>query len=433
MKHYQKLLFVPAVGILIFTGNYLNLRNVNRFTRFTKDGSSKHSLKRNTVVDDHPNKGARHPDGVSFGYIAKTNLVRDNFWNIYHQESGRRLWKPKSEPPMQFLPFSNQTELNVVCNTNLTEGIEGPGGWKVLQHILVNSSNPTNGSAVVDDDHVISSGRILCVTITHEGAHHRLPGIRESWAWRCDGYFAASTRTIVDPHDQGFGAVDIPHAFNETYGNLWNKLRSILSYVYRNHESEFDYFYVVNDDAPVIVENMRRYLGLLEKQGWNSSKPFLTGQLVAGRRYTGGGSGHLMNRAALFQAVAVAKSGVCRSDQQTSADDRLLGVCMRNEGVKLVDSVDETGRSRFHGRSPAQIYNENSPNRNKIPYAYIWESQQHGRKFLDDVISSQSVALHGIKSTIDMKRVTAILYRSCPKETALAKALKVWDTRLTLE
>lgn len=44
---------------------------------------------------------------------------------------------------------------------------------------------------------------------------------------KCDGFMVASTKT-----DRKLGTVNIPHEGPEEYNNIWQKVRSMWSYVY---------------------------------------------------------------------------------------------------------------------------------------------------------------------------------------------------------
>jgi hypothetical protein len=58
---------------------------------------------------------------------------------------------------------------------------------------------------------------------------------------KCDGFMVASTKT-----DRKLGTVNIPHEGPEEYNNIWQKVRSMWSYVYDNYYekvSQLKYLY----------------------------------------------------------------------------------------------------------------------------------------------------------------------------------------------
>ena len=102
--------------------------------------------------------------------------------------------------------------------------------------------------------------KILCAIYTHEKKHDAVTAVGETWGWRCDGFFAASTKTVTDPKEPGLGAVDLPHEGKEEYANMWQKVRSMWAYVNDNYKDDYDFFYICGDDVYVAVENLRAYL-----------------------------------------------------------------------------------------------------------------------------------------------------------------------------
>jgi hypothetical protein len=48
-------------------------------------------------------------------------------------------------------------------------------------------------------------------------------------------------------------AMNIPHEGPEEYNNLWQKTRSITSYVYDNYSDKYDWFYFGDTDSYVLV------------------------------------------------------------------------------------------------------------------------------------------------------------------------------------
>ena len=108
--------------------------------------------------------------------------------------------------------------------------------------------------------------KILCVVYTYKGKNEFLQGIIETWGWRCDGFFAASTETIlyanVTHFETGLGAVDLPHLGGESYNTMWQKTRSIVGYLYDNYRDDYDYFLNCGDDTYVIVDNLRTPMSL---------------------------------------------------------------------------------------------------------------------------------------------------------------------------
>jgi hypothetical protein len=88
---------------------------------------------------------------------------------------------------------------------------------------------------------------------------------------------AASTKT-----DLVIGAVDLPHQGPEKYGNMWQKTRSMLSFMYNYYLEDYDYFLPCGDDTFIILENLSNYLLLLESQtGGRDAQPLSIGSSVS--------------------------------------------------------------------------------------------------------------------------------------------------------
>ena len=121
--------------------------------------------------------------------------------------------------------------------------------------------------------------------------------------------------------DASVNAVDIPHIGPEIYRNMWQKVRSLWSYVYDNYYEKYDWFHMGGDDMYVLVENLRLYLESDEIQvAANGGKYLPFGNestqtpLYLGRRfafdgkmsriYNSGGPGYTINKAALKLLVA---------------------------------------------------------------------------------------------------------------------------------
>jgi hypothetical protein len=92
-----------------------------------------------------------------------------------------------------------------------------------------------------------------------------------------DGFFAASTKTTTHHNMSLFEEMtkstiyptyvppptemlNLLHEGPEMYDNMWQKTRSMLSYMYDHYLNDFDFFFLCGDDTHVIVENLKHYL-----------------------------------------------------------------------------------------------------------------------------------------------------------------------------
>ena len=111
----------------------------------------------------------------------------------------------------------------------------------------------------------------------HHGESHatHVRAAVETWAPGCDGFVAFSTES-----DPSLNAVKIEHRGEEAYMNMWQKLRSIWTYVYGNYGNDYDFFFAGGEDLYVLPQNLRDFL-----TGKDPSSPQLLGRRF---RTTGG-------------------------------------------------------------------------------------------------------------------------------------------------
>lgn len=261
--------------------------------------------------------------------------------------------------------------------------------------------------------------KIFCTVYTIEKNHDKLNSIRETWGPKCDGFMVASTKT-----DKSLNTVNLPHEGPEEYKNIWQKVRSIWSYVYDNYYEEYDWFHIGGDDLYLIVENLRLYLESEEiKMAAHGGKPDgvpngMEKPLFLGRRFAeqgnmerifnSGGSGYTLNKAALKTLVLSFET--CFPHMQTFAEDVMVASCLRKNGIFPFETKDDTGAERYMPFQPGHHLNYRPPKVNPEKDWYVKYSINI--KYGFDHCSEHSVAFHYIKPDF-MKRIHAILYRYC--------------------
>jgi glycoprotein-N-acetylgalactosamine 3-beta-galactosyltransferase len=240
---------------------------------------------------------------------------------------------------------------------------------------------------------------------------------------RCDGFFAASNRT-----DPSLGTVNIPHDGPESLDNMWQKVRSIWSFVYDTYYDQYDWFHIGGDDMYVIVDNLRLYLesdeiraaangGLSLPVGNETEQvPLYLGRLFANNgdkndTYNTGGPGYTLNRAALKMLVV---RGLPRYETGTawSAEDILVARALREFGIFPYDTRDEDGGERYMHFSPGQhhwMQGDERLNRTSAFTEWYWNVSARG---VPDRTSARSVAFHYLDSD-RIERIHALLYGYC--------------------
>jgi hypothetical protein len=96
-------------------------------------------------------------------------------------------------------------ESKIQCSPTKGPGIEGEGGYKVLQKVKANDSNDVH-----------TGPRILCMVYTvdlppngmNDGVanHANLNSIARTWGSKCDGFIGASNST-----NHSIGAIELLH------------------------------------------------------------------------------------------------------------------------------------------------------------------------------------------------------------------------------
>ena len=263
---------------------------------------------------------------------------------------------------------------------------------------------------------------LFCMVYSTDVGHSKLQRIRETWGQKCDGFLVASNRT-----DPSMDAVNITHKFEETYGNMWQKVRTMWSYVYDHYYENYDWFHIGGDDLYLIVDNLRYYLESEEIKTAANGGIFLPSDnetkqvpLYLGCRhnrkgipndlYNAGGSGYTLNKAALKTLVL---NGLPRyfQNERTSTEDVVIAWVFRRLGVVPYPTKDNTGGERYNPLSPGTHYRYRMTNHKRDWYRKYALDLQFGLNHS----ATHSVAFHYIRSD-DMYRLHALFYGLCSKD-----------------
>ena len=228
--------------------------------------------------------------------------------------------------------------------------------------------------------------------------------------------------------DVSIGAVNILHEGPEEYKNIWQKVRSMWSYIYDHYYDKYDWFHIGGDDLYLIPENLRLYLESEEIQTAANGGVYLpdgteTTQvpLFLGRRFAyqgdmedifnSGGSGYTMNKAALKTLVVEALPNIM-PHRHTFSEDTMVAKLLKNFNVYPYETKDETGGERYMPFMPGHHYRYRMPpNKKDDWYAKYSINIKEGL----DHCAAKSVAFHYVKDN-DMKRLYAYLYHLCPDD-----------------
>lgn len=337
----------------------------------------------------HPHMGAKDENG-ELGYI--------------HDETALR----KNPPPFEWSEQEEQSSCVMKDNN-----------WRMMtQRVVVDLEDDRQ-----KNEAGLKRDKIFCLVYTIESAHSRIPGILETWGPKCDGFMVGSTKT-----DKKLSAVEILHEGPEEYNNIWQKVRSMWSYIYDNYYEKYDWFHIGGDDLFLIVENMRQYLESEEIRtaaNGGTYLPFgketMQTPLLLGRRFAymgnmdeifnSGGSGYTMNKAALKLLVTEGFPNYF-PHAHTFSEDTMVAKIFRKLGVLPYDTKDEDGGERYMPFLPGHHWGYRMPKDTaKDWYAKYSINIKEGPEHC----SPKSVAFHYVKDEM-MKRLFALAYGLCPEK-----------------
>lgn len=291
--------------------------------------------------------------------------------------------------------------------------------------------------------------RIFCGTYTSiksdillnasADATRNLMAIRETWAKRCDGWIAFSAGV----NDSSIPLIQLPVYLGESYANMWQKVRSIWSYVRFNYGNDFDYFLLGGDDLYYIIENLRYYLS-----SFTDSQKHMG--LFLGRRFlysknpekwfNSGGSGYILNRKSLNILVdnIEANPSICFPTRVYSGEDMGVTECLSRNGIFPFDTRDSLNEERFHPFDPGWnfLYHEtyNGPLQN-IGDASAYRDGSPNLKYHIECCSKDSVSFHYVKADA-MRSIHSYVYMCSARNQHknllgvehFHKVCKTWNT-----
>ena len=163
--------------------------------------------------------------------------------------------------------------------------------------------------------------------------------IKDSWGKRCNVLLFMSTTD-----DPSLPAI----ALNVTEGrdHLWEKTRQAFRYVWTNYKDQADWFFKADDDAYVVVENLRFMLSAYSSSdaihfGYKSK-----GKIDGGHNH--GGPGYVLSKQAVQRFVEQGLDNDALCDKTpTEFEDVAMTKCLKMLNVKNGDSRDSLGRERF--------------------------------------------------------------------------------------
>jgi glycoprotein-N-acetylgalactosamine 3-beta-galactosyltransferase len=365
---------------------------------------------------------ARYADG-RLGYVAPTKSLQQSVAKFQSKRVGDTYFDALASLIRHGDPMKPQNlDEASVCSLPGGEGEEMAEGFELLSQKI----------RVVNTTANETLPKILCLIYTHAKMKYLASAAALSWGYKCDGFLAFSTET-----DPELGMLDLLHAGEESYNNMWQKVRSIWAYIRKHYANDFDYFHLGGDDMYVLVENMRRFLNETESRKQTKDEPIFLGQWRKQKEgpAVAGGAGYTLNREALVRLVDKSLQS-CLSQKVKSSEDTFLSICMRQLHIPVGDTRDYyTAEPKYHSVQPATIFKSKPPLGDKRPTFYQRIQSYHqtlkhpskdevvGPKYGLDAASEYSVTFHNMHNPLYFARVHAILYRLCPDASPLGRSL----------
>jgi hypothetical protein len=401
---YKKLLAticVIEIAMLLrhFRGSWINQQldlddGPNRRSRPRRYGIPN----RTSPLAPHPHAGAVDEFG-HYGYVHDPTILLE------------------SPSTFQVLP-EERTEL---CDSILSGMDEVTR--TVFEQIQVTKTPPTTKDV-----------KVFCAIYTYPGNNNQTNAIRETWGRRCDGFMAASTET-----NHSLATVNLPHhGFEGQYKGIWQKVRSMLGYIYDNFLETYDFYYFCGDDTYVIMENMKAFLTspkLIEYAGgpdypnpvfagawthplWFRNNPDYDPTEI----FMGGGAGYVLSK----KTVRILVKDIlphCHDATNGSAEDVYMSQCLKKHlNLTGCDTRDEDERDRFiqydvgrRARVPPTGVRPDDPSwfPRFIQNQNDWLQIHHNwtAKYGPEAISPSAVTFHKVQPPFKMKVYERIFYR----------------------
>lgn len=300
--------------------------------------------------------------------------------------------------------LATKHEIDAVCNVEPGRGVEGPHGWTLMTEQVQLMNYSTAGNQV----------KLLCIVYSYQGREEQIQAIADTWGKKCDGFLVGSNTTQLD-----LGILNIPHDGEESYKNMWQKIRAMWKFVIDHYIDEFTHFHMCGDDTHVIVENLKAYLATLDNH-----HALYVGQRIPKKKYwfNAGGPGYTLNQQSLRAYASIYSQ--CHTGVVMSTEDRLLAECLIKVGVTVNNTINGNGQHLFHGEDPETLMAP--PNMTKKRGLSVKKQYwgEYGFRYGMNATAPESVAFHWFKTAVDMKRHHSIIYRNtCGEGTLMGKAL----------
>jgi Fringe-like/Glycosyltransferase sugar-binding region containing DXD motif len=278
---------------------------------------------------------------------------------------------------------------------------------------------------IIDEIKVLAPRRklpsILCYVLCNSDFHEKIAVIKETWGSQCDKFIAFS-----DMDDASIGAVAISMKTDHSWGNLWDKNRESIRYLYDNNIAQkYDWIFKADADVYVIVNNLKSHL-----TNRNMSNPQLVGckftfPLRARKQFSllprvndyykkqhlkdqwmyASGAGYAMNKNFIRKMRSLLDTPRCNPNFPALSEDFGVASCVASTYIlSPASSRDEFGREMFHHFPPKKVTEL------KMKYepkdGLYWWNEVHQEPYNpvppigNESFSRKSVLFHGLDATM---------------------------------
>ena len=198
------------------------------------------------------------------GHVADPTLLRKSVLQWHKEHPNATYWDRLQKYQSHLLKKKDEGYMYMEETCKLIPGISvfGQGGITMLMERIKVDKVPTlrmGGKDCLEQEETYGDGnnnttkkkklKLFCGVYSHDDHRDELRLAALSYGIKCDGFLAFSTATIPS-----LGMVALLHRGKEMYDNMFQKTRSILSYVAMHYLDDYDYFHLGGDDMHIIGE-----------------------------------------------------------------------------------------------------------------------------------------------------------------------------------
>uniref|UniRef100_A0A0K0FP21 N-acetylgalactosaminide beta-1,3-galactosyltransferase n=1 Tax=Strongyloides venezuelensis TaxID=75913 RepID=A0A0K0FP21_STRVS len=210
-----------------------------------------------------------------------------------------------------------------------------------------------------------------------------------TWLKRCNGYvFASSENDPTLPSIKAFR--------KDNYKYSFGKVKKALRWVWKNHRNEYDYVLKADDDAYLVMENLRAFL-LNENPNDHSYFGFTVynppGDKANG--YIQGGSGYVFSRKTFNTLVekGLNNKKYC-TPRNKVLDDMEVGRCLMKMGIKPTFLGDDRNRFVFNPEQVSSVLAKEKKTMDFYTAYSLFQPMRGMDSFADFPIAFHRIDLH---------------------------------------